>query len=272
MKRNVCFLTGFLICLFLTLSYSNKILCYKAPYGITQFEALHEQEKDSIEVLFVGTSHVYSNINPAVIWEKNRIATFNLATGGAALWNSYYAIQEALKTQSPKLIVLELFGVRSSEEYTSDREIMDANWGIKNPIDRWESLKISAPEEKRMNFMLKFPYYHNRYKDIKKDDFEPYTHNYIYEKERFLLYPESHKEIYKGAVTLSHITTYEQLPNISLTEDVEPITPKNELYLQKIIDLANSKSIPLLFIVSPYMGYSEADHLKYSNFPHRLVC
>ena len=127
MKRNVWFVVVLLISLYCVLSFSNKVLSYKAPYGITQFEALSEQETDSVDVLFVGTSHVYSDINPAIIWEKSGIATFNLATGGAGLWNSYYAIQEALKTQSPKLIVLELFGVTFPNlEYRADREIMDA--------------------------------------------------------------------------------------------------------------------------------------------------
>lgn len=265
MKRNVWFVVVLLISLYCVLSFSNKVLSYKAPYGITQFEALSEQETDSVDVLFVGTSHVYSDINPAIIWEKSGIATFNLATGGAGLWNSYYAIQEALKTQSPKLIVLELFGVTFPNlEYRADREIMDANWGITNLITRWESLQVSAPKEKRIDFLLKFPYYHNRYKDIKKDDFEPYTHNYTYGSNQFFLYPQSSKKIYKGAVTLSKITPYEQLQDLSSITEVESIDKKSELYLEKIIKLARNEDIPLLFIVSPYMGCSADDQKKYN--------
>lgn len=263
-KKEIFFLTGFVICLCLTLHYSNHIFSYKAPYGITQFEAFYEQEKDSIDVLFVGTSHVYSDINPAVLWEQNGIAAYNLATGGAGLWNSYYAVREALKTQSPRLIVLELYGAISQGEYRTNREIMDANWGIKNPLTRWESLQISAPEASRVPFLLQFPYYHTRYKDIKKEDFEPYTHNYTYGNQEFFLYPALEKKAYKGAVTLSHITKYDQMPNLTSVTDTMPISEKSEYYLNEIIRLAESKKIPLLLLVSPYMGCSPEHQKKYN--------
>ena len=151
---------GLLLIAFGIIRYTNGFLSYKAPYGIIQFEALHEQAPDTIDVLFVGTSHVYSDINPAVIWKQNGIASFDLATGGSHLKNSYYVIEDALRTQSPELIVLELLGVLGN--HLSDREVMDSHWGLGSIVSQWKSLQLNAEKEDMINFLLRFPFYHNR--------------------------------------------------------------------------------------------------------------
>lgn len=264
MKKKVVYSSVFLALLIGVLFYTDRVLSYKAPYGIVQFEAFYKQKRDSIDVLCVGTSHCYSNINPAVLWKENKIAAYNLATGGAGSWNSYYAIKEALKYQQPQMIVLEVFGFISEGDYKKDRVIMDANWGIRSRKTRWDSLTISAPREKWLDFWLSFPYYHTRYKDINKSDFGKYVSNYEYDGYKFLLYPSDQLDVYKGAVTLSKVTEYAQFPDVSNITEVSPIEKKAEDYLRKIIELADEKDIPLLLAVSPYMGIGEEDQKRYN--------
>ena len=42
-------------------------------------EIFYEQEKNSIDVIFYGSSHVYSDINPAVLWREAGVASFQSA-------------------------------------------------------------------------------------------------------------------------------------------------------------------------------------------------
>lgn len=268
MKRRAVFIIGSLILCWCVMRYTDGALSYKAPYGITQFEALRRQPENTIDVLFVGTSHVYSDINPAVLWERHGIASFDLATGGACLVNSYYAIQEALKTQSPSLIVLEMFG--SLRENLSSREIMDANWGLSGIRTQWESLGLSAPEGERLDYLMKYPYYHTRYKNVTKYDFEPYVHNYQYGGQSFFLYSEGEEKSYKGAVTLSHVENFEEFPDLSPVKGETPLSGENEEYLNKIVELVNGSGSRLLLIVSPYTGCTAEHQEKYNYIANRI--
>ena len=42
-------------------------------------ELFYEQEPGSIDVMFYGSSHTYSDINPAVLWEEEGISSYDLA-------------------------------------------------------------------------------------------------------------------------------------------------------------------------------------------------
>ena len=43
-------------------------------------------EKDTIDVLCIGSSHVYCGINPVQMYDDYGIAAYNLASGSQALW------------------------------------------------------------------------------------------------------------------------------------------------------------------------------------------
>ena len=69
---------------------------------------IYYEPSDTIDVLFVGSSHTYCGINPNVLWRGEGIAAYNFTSGGQPLWTSYYYINEALKSQKPSLIVLDM--------------------------------------------------------------------------------------------------------------------------------------------------------------------
>ena len=48
----------------------NDIFSLKQEDGILPMEVFYEQEPGSIDVMFYGSSHTYSDINPAVLWEE----------------------------------------------------------------------------------------------------------------------------------------------------------------------------------------------------------
>ena len=91
----------------LLLSYANFVLTPRHDYGICSMMNLYRQPANSIDVLTVGTSLAYAGINTNVLWEEYGIASYNLCSAEQPFWVSYYTIKEALKTQRPKLILLD---------------------------------------------------------------------------------------------------------------------------------------------------------------------
>ena len=78
----------------------QQILRHKCIYLLDEtpetemWEQFYELDKNSIDMVFVGNSHVYNAINPAVIYEKSGIKSFDIATSNQDLFTSYYLLKE----------------------------------------------------------------------------------------------------------------------------------------------------------------------------------
>ena len=77
----------------------NDVFSLKQKDGIVPMELFYEQEPGTVDVMFYGSSHTYSDINPAVLWEQEGISSYDLAGSLQPLWNTYYYMKESLKYQ-----------------------------------------------------------------------------------------------------------------------------------------------------------------------------
>ena len=110
---------GIFLCLvLLLLSNLNRILCVKSPHGVDQTRYLYVQPKNKIDVLFLGSSHVHCNVNTQLLWDEYGMAAYLMTGAEQPLWNSYYNLKEALKTQKPKLVVLDMISSRDGQMKT----------------------------------------------------------------------------------------------------------------------------------------------------------
>ena len=62
---------------------------------------------NSVDVFFIGNSIAYSAFSPLHFWKENGFTSYVLATPGQRLCDTYAIVCNALKKQSPKVIVLE---------------------------------------------------------------------------------------------------------------------------------------------------------------------
>ena len=85
---------------------ANVMLFEKQHFGTAKNIAYEEPE--TIDVFFIGASHIFYGVNPMEIWNRSGIAGYNLTTHQQPLWSSKLLLQHALKHQHPKLIVLDV--------------------------------------------------------------------------------------------------------------------------------------------------------------------
>ena len=85
---------------------ANVMLFEKQHFG-TAKNIAHE-EPETIDVFFIGASHIFYGVNPMEIWNRSGIAGYNLTTHQQPLWSSKLLLQHALKHQHPKLIILDV--------------------------------------------------------------------------------------------------------------------------------------------------------------------
>ena len=60
---------------------------------------MYKQDKNSIDVLYVGNSNVYTGISPLEIYNNIGVTGFSASTPGQDIIGSYYVAKEFFKTQ-----------------------------------------------------------------------------------------------------------------------------------------------------------------------------
>ena len=270
---------GMICCFSMVLAYVlvavNEVVRYKEPYGIVQYEGFYEQEKNTVDVLFLGTSHVYSNIDPAYIYDETGILSYDLATGGAEIRSTYYSFKQALKYQKPKVVVVEIFGaVRDDDHQMQQREIVDATYKLKDPLIKYEALKAVCDDTENsvLEFWLAFPWYHTLYSDINRFDFSDYSNTICFNGNKYTyLYPKGNLKAYKGATTLLTTAPCEQIVDARSIVDENPLTEKADEYIRKIIELAQKNNISICFLSSPFQALTEEMQRKI-NYIKNTIC
>ena len=94
--------------LFLSLSWvlGWLLMPQRKEYG-SLWEQYRQEPENSVDLLFFGSSIVYCDVAPPWIWEESGLRSWVMAGPEQTMALTYYYVREALKTQSPRLLVLE---------------------------------------------------------------------------------------------------------------------------------------------------------------------
>ena len=226
---------GIFLCLvLLLLSNLNRILCVKSPHGVDQTRYLYVQPKNKIDVLFLGSSHVHCNVNTQLLWDEYGMAAYLMTGAEQPLWNSYYNLKEALKTQKPKLVVLDMFcPSRFYDDFQPGwaDENLD---GMRISLNKLEAVYTSVQEE-QSHFFLGFTEYHSRYDQLTAEDFQNFVWNRK-TQERWKGYTPLNRHAELTETDMSHVTTSQEM------------TEKSKEYFEKIVELTKKEGNALALI------------------------
>lgn len=250
MKRYVLGIVCFVLLLAGVLWYANRTLSLKYGDGIYSLTKFYQLEEDSVDVLVLGSSHAFENINTGILWDEYGMASFILGGSRQPAWNTYYYLKEALKTQKPKLIVLEAYMMCMTDEYADDSRIIKNTFGMKWSKDRIEAIKVSVSPDRWAEFLLPFIQYHNRYGELSREDF-------------FRDLGDVYYKDWKGFGNNMQTMKCEK-PDVSSVTEKIPLSEKSEQYLRRLLELASGEQIPVLLIAAPYAEISEREQACYN--------
>lgn len=233
---------AFFVCLVLFLQAVYGVLRLKREDGTLSMEAYYEQPKNSVDLLVMGSSHAYEGISTSALWKESGIAAYNLCGSAQPIWNTYYYMKEALKTQTPRVIVLDVFKVVDiSDAYAPLTDTYRNTMGIKSPLHRWQSVLASTDNwGDRLSCFFGWPIYHTRYSELKKDDLMRQIEGVDYVN-------------FKGYVGNVNKPGDQVLPDTSADKSLAPLPPKGEDYLRRCIALAKEHDIPIVLTVVPHI-------------------
>ena len=249
-KHTVIRIGCFLLLLVTILWGTNRIFKFKYGDGIYDLTKFYQLEDDTVDVLILGSSHAFEDINTGLLWDEHGMASFILSGSMQPMWNTYYYLKEALKTQKPSLIILEAYMAGFPEEYADDSRIIKNNFGLKLSADKIRSLHASVPPGRFPEFFLEYIQYHNRYRELGMAD----------------ILPDQGYELYKDwkGYGCNMDTIPQENSDISGVTETVDLKEKSEHYLRKTIELAKERDIPVLILVSPYASVSDVEQMVFN--------
>ncbi len=228
----------------------NDILVVKRSDGITDMKSYYAQERGTVDVLILGSSHAGMNLDAAELWEDYGIASFALWGSAQPFWSTYYFLKEALKTQTPDVICLDVFAACFPFDYSDDARQVTNVAGMHYNLNRLEAAMAAGPPERWVDLFLGLPLYHTRYEELTGDDLRYFPFS-------------AHLADEKGTGWRSGV--YEgSIEDVTKVTDRASLHPKEEEYLRRIIEYCKEKDIPLLLIGTPNSG-SKAYIQQYFN-------
>lgn len=242
MLKRILALLAFLLALLLAVWLLTDTLLIKRDDGIVPMKAYYKQPENTIDVLFLGSSHAGMNFSSQILWDEYGISSYMLWSSLQPFWTSYYWLIEALKTQTPKVVVLEMYTASQTNfDYLDEARQVTNLEGMRPSLNKWRAIQVSAPRERWLDLFMELPVAHARYGELEEKDFQ--------------YYPWSDLSTNKGSLAARSLTlrkgTIEKADDVAAVREVRPLYEKVELYLNKIIDLCREKSIPLLLVVTP---------------------
>jgi hypothetical protein len=216
---------------------ADRVLIVKYVDGIYSMQRFYELADDSVDVLFLGSSHAFETYNTSVLWDEYGIASFVLGGSVQPMWNTYFFMKEALKTQTPELIVLDAFSCVFESEYSDYSRQIKNCYGMKPSMNKIAAMWESSPHT-NINFYVPISNYSSRYSELTKEDF--LKSKDIPRYENWMGFGSN----YNNKV--------EKTPCLKDTYAEEPMLQKTEKYYRKILQLANDKKIPIMVVVTPY--------------------
>ena len=131
-----------------------------------------QEEKNSIDVLFFGSSICYCDVVPAVYWNRCGLTAFVQAGPEQPLSLTLDYLKESLRTQSPQAVFVECTGV-AFQRYMgfTKTNIGQMPWGL----NRLHATFTSAEPEVRKGLLFPLYFYHDRWTTLEDKDIQPYT-------------------------------------------------------------------------------------------------
>ena len=216
--------------------------------------SFYELEKNTVDVIFMGSSCAAAAIDPYQLYNDFGIAAYDLTCNQQPVLGSYFWLREVLKTQKPKVVAFEVVGIGMRTEKVENiarRSYDHMRWSV-NKIQY--ALAYEATGEMLspiLSYIFPLYMYHDRWSSLTYEDYtfahgdtETLTRGYT---PISIVYGDTRPDVeYKG---------------ISLDDSKQSeYIASNETYLIKMMELCQKEGIELLLYKAVDSSWKTAAH------------
>lgn len=218
-------------------------------YGST-WKAFLAEPEDSLDVICLGSSVAYCDVDPAVIYTNSGLTGFVMAGGEQTLSITYWYLKEILKTQSPSAVVLEGTGVffKTYQSYTQKNiSTMPVS------LNRLGAIRTAAEPDMRADLLFDLSFYHERWKELSAADLR-----------------RTQWDGYKGFTPMEgRLENVESALWVADRELPEKVYGENLVWLGKILELCRERDIQAIVTIHP--AYSRCTPEAYEKLGREIA-
>ncbi len=223
----------FLVCGLLLFGQISEVLRRKSGAESDMVHSFYEIEENTLDVVLLGTSHLYYGVQPNALWRDYGITSYSMGSSEQTIASSYFLLKEAFAHQNPKVVVLESYYFWYNGLYKDEARLRQAFDGMrfgKVKLEMIDEMLSDLGWKERLSYCLPFLKYHSRWESLEAYDFR--TSPFL-----------------KGARV--DFTTAE-VENPGLPEQASQIPEINLEYLDKIQKLCEQNGAQLIVLAVPY--------------------
>ena len=123
------------------------------------------------DVLFVGDCEVYESFTPPTLWEEYGITSYVRGSAQQLIWQSYYLLEEMLKTETPRVVVFNVYAMKygTPRDEAANRKTLD---GMHWSLSKLAAINASMTEDESfLSYVFPILRFHSRWNQLKDEDF-----------------------------------------------------------------------------------------------------
>ena len=245
--------------------FMQKFMCIPFSDDEIRIINFHKEPKDSIDVLLIGSSATYSDFASAYAYERFGYTSFPYAIGGATstMWEP--ALRDALCSQKPKLVVVDVFGGGYDPDMIDSRNnqlsiVMSHTPFSKEKIETAEKFGDIVDNSSAAGFLFPFIKYHNNVPNCIKDL-----------PDRLRLEAAGPSPL-KGVSTMTRARELADVDPSSFTDEAMPLDEKSEAIIRDFIAYCKSKDVRVIFVKYPsVLTENDPDELEVNMRANRIL-
>ena len=219
-------------------------------YSITNIgrvNGFYLEKKDTVDMVFIGASEVYCDFAPGYAYGKYGFTSYPFVSQGSTVRNFTTAVKEAVRTQHPKLIVIEINGVLYDEPHYSKEAY--ARYFIDNvPLNKNKVEYIeNYVQDDKIEYYLPIVKYHSNWKQMLNG--APWSASVIADDLRGYT-------LLKGVMTRAAVQPMDPVSLVNLQPGAEelrsPLLEDAEKELIGLLEYCKAENINVLFVRFPH--------------------
>lgn len=241
MVKRIALLLAFLALFGLIFGYLQSILQPKYVSDSTSFvEGYYALEQNSLDILFLGSSKMFCSIIPNQLATSYGWSAYDFGSSSQRLIATELYLREALKTQHPKVVCLEMSMLFSELEGSMESDIAFSYVPLRFSVDKVLSLARLFHNSIGPTLSYSFPLiqFHNRWDQLSSTDFT---------------YPlEAHPHADRGYFFREESEPIEMVYfNSSETDEAISISEQNIIAIKNIKEICEKNNIKLIAFSAP---------------------
>ncbi len=234
-------------------------------YNEKRWGEFYSLEKNSLDMVFLGSSHSYCTFDPDIFDEDLNISSYQMGMPLQLLDSTYFTLLEVLNYQKPKIAVVEIYWGLLDDEF----ELKQAGMlfqVLKNKELEKQYISEVFPLGEKIKYNFDILKYQQDYFAFKNKEFKDDI------KERFVVFDKGlpkqrGKEEYrsKGYTFCNYNMLDDEFYKTNQFKRFDgkqwEFNDTQKKYLRKIVDVCNKNNIQLIFVTAPIANVS-MEHIK----------